>query len=479
LTVWLLVGLGLLLTAGGLVLNRTITSHLLGEYDEALIAEARSLETLTEERGGKVWLEFADEVMPEFEREKNPDYFQLWLRNGPVLERSESLGTRDLPRSGGPLDRPRLSDLTLPDGRHGRRVEISFHPQPEEEGEGEGPRRARSAAAGAGPVATLTVAQGREELDALLEAVQLTLVLVVLGLLGGTALLVKTVVGLALSPLDNLARQLEGLDADSLGRQAPEVAGAPAELVPVIHHLNGLLARLDASFARERAFSANLAHELRTPLAELRAMTEVALKWPGEASSALEALEEIHGIGLQMESVVVNLLALARSETQGRASEVPLRELAASCWAAVSPEAAAKGMAFHLEVPDGLTLVTDREKLALILSNLFANAVAYGSPGRPVTCSAAAAGDGFALGVRNATADLAPEDLPRLFDRFWRKDAARSDGRHTGLGLALVAALCESLKLQKEARLEGDCFEITLSSSSFLHRTVARVEGSR
>src|SRR6185295_20199934 len=105
--------------------------------------------------------------------------------------------------------------------------------------------------------------------------------------------------------------------------------------------------------------------------------------------------------------------------------------------------------AFRLEVPDGLTIVSDREKLTLILSNLFANAVAYGSPGYPVTCSASAAGDGFALGVRNATADLAPEDLPLLFDRFWRKDAARSDGRHTGLGLALVAALCDSLALRK------------------------------
>lgn len=486
LTVWLLVGLGLLLTAGGLVLNRTITSHLLGEYDEALIAQARSLETLTVERGGKVWLEFADEVMPEFEREKNPDYFQLWLRHGPVLERSRSLGLHDLPRSGGRLDRPRLSDFTLPDGRHGRRVEISFHPQPADE-EAEGERSAKSgtaAVAAAGPVATLTVAQGREELDDLLEAVQLTLVLVVLGLLGGTALLVKTVVGLALSPLDNLARQLEGLDAHSLSQKAPEAADAPAELVPVIHHLNELLARLEASFARERAFSANLAHELRTPLAELRAMTEVALKWPEDSASTSASLEEIRAIGLQMETVVANLLALARWDAKDRAlqtSEVPLRELAASCWTAVSPEAEAKGMAFHLEVPDGLTIVADREKLALILSNLFANAVAYGSPGCPVTCSAAAAGDGFALGVRNATADLGPEDLPRLFDRFWRKDAARSDGRHSGLGLALVAALCDSLALRKEARLDGDCFEITLSGppSSFLHRTAARVEGSR
>ncbi len=118
-------------------------------------------------------------------------------------------------------------------------------------------------------------------------------------------------------------------------------------------------------------------------------------------------------------------------------------------------------MAFQLEIPDDLVLITDREKLALMLSNLFSNAVAYGSPQCPVTCSATANGASFALRVRNCTAALAPEDMPRIFDRFWRKDPARSGG-HTGLGLALVAALCETLGLEKEARLDGGAFEITL-----------------
>jgi two-component system heavy metal sensor histidine kinase CusS len=467
LTVWLLVGMGLLLTAGGLVLSRVISSQLHRDYDAALIAKARSLETLTEEQGDKIWLEFSDKIMPEFERRENPDYFQLWRRNGPVLERSRSLGMRDLPRSGGRLDRPVLSDLVLPDGRRGRRVEISFHPRSEEleeEDEREGKPGSGSEIAAGGPMATLTVAHSREDLDALLASVQVALTLVVLGLLGGTALLVKTVVGIGLAPLDRLAHRLESMGTESLGERLA-VADAPRELAPMIRHLNGLLARLQESFARERAFSANLAHELRTPLAELRAVTDVALKWPEDSSSWTASCAEIRDIGLQMETLVANLLALARSETKGQASEVPLHELAASCWAAVSAEAEAKGMAFCLEIPDGLTIVSDREKLTLILSNLFANAVAYGSPGYPVTCSASAARDGFALGVRNSTADLAPEDLPRLFDRFWRKDAARSDGRHTGLGLALVAALCESLKLQKEARLDGGSFEIILRGS--------------
>ena len=161
---------------------------------------------------------------------------------------------------------------------------------------------------------TLVLAHGREELEAFLLSLQVTLALVAAGLLAGTAVLVRAVLGVGLAPLDDLGLRLEALDAESLGRDAGDRGTPPPSCAPMIRHLNGLLARLNESFAREKAFSANLAHELRTPLAELRAVAEVALKWPDEPSSGPEALAEIRAIGLQMESVVVNLLALARCE---------------------------------------------------------------------------------------------------------------------------------------------------------------------
>src|SRR4029077_6552358 len=103
------------------------------------------------------------------------------------------------------------------------------------------------------------------------------------------------------------------------------------------------------------------------------------------------------------------------------------------------------------------------EKLELILSNLLANAVVYGSPGGRVTCAATASDGRFMLRVANPTTELGPGELPRIFDRFWRRDAARSDGRHVGLGLSLVAALCELLGLHKEAQLRDGVFEIVIS----------------
>ena len=253
------------------------------------------------------------------------------------------------------------------------------------------------------------VAHGREDLDAFLASLHLTLALGVLGLLVGIAILVKSVVGLGLEPLDELAHRLETMDAASLG-EAVVIADAPAELASTIRHLNGLLARLKESFERERTFSANLAHELRTPLAELRAVTDVALKWPDDSSS-MASLHEVRAIGLQMEKLVVNLLALARYDSRQQTvwqSEVHLGEVAAKCWSAVAAEARDQGMPWVLDIPEDLAIVTDREKLELILSNLLSNAIAHGTPGTPVTCAAALSGGGFTLRVANSTTELTP-----------------------------------------------------------------------
>jgi two-component system sensor histidine kinase QseC len=462
LTVWLLAGIGLLLAAGGLLLDRVISARLLREHDAALLDKARSLVNLTElKKDGQVWLESSEELLPEFAAAREPSYFEIWQGDGSVVERSRSLGRHDLARTGSRLDHPRLSGLILPDGRCGRQAEISFHPRAEiDEDQKEEP-----APAAGSPVVTLAVAQSREDLDALLASLRVALAVVVLALLAGTAVLVKFAIDLGLAPLVGLARRLEGMDAESLS-ETLEAADAPAELAPVIQHLNGLLARLDSSFARERSFSANLAHELRTPLAELRTVAEVALKWPDDPASWEASLHEIRGIGLQMEKVVGNLLTLARCDARQQMverSEVPLRELAASCWTTVAVEAGEKGMTLDLDIPAGMTVRTDREKLSLILANLFANAVAHGSPGKPVACAANGA---FTLRIGNFTERLTADDLPRIFDRFWRKDPARTGGRHIGLGLALVAALCDLLAIEKEARLRDGYFEISLSQPS-------------
>jgi signal transduction histidine kinase len=482
LTLWLTAGAGLLLVAAGLALHMTIGSRLEREFDKALMAKATSLMALTEQENGEVWLEVASPEMPEFDGSERPEYYQLWLGDDSVIERSRSLGNWDLPLSDVRLGGlPLLRNFTLPDGRPGRLIEITFYPRHEQYEELErqkGPVPVLPTPPGSRQ-ATVVVARGRGDLDAFLASLRMTLLLFVAGLIAAMAVLVKLSLDAGLAPLDRLGSRLKAMHADSL--DAPlESEDAPAELVPLIARLEELLARLRESFRREREFSANLAHELRTPLAELRALADVALKWPEDAGRP-DLFEDVRGIGLQMERIVLNLLTLARYDGRQDSvsvSEVPLHELAESCWSPFAREAGRKAVSLHLEIPDGLTVVTDREKLSLILTNLFSNAVAYGSPGGPVTCSAVAAQGQFALRIANPTGSLLPEDLPRIFDRFWRKDPARTGGQHAGLGLTLVSALSGLLGLKVEARLASGTFEITLLGplDGALPQLPARVE---
>jgi signal transduction histidine kinase len=470
LTVWLLGGAGLLLALGALALARVTDLRLEKEFDDALVTKALSLATLTEQEDGRVWLESADESRPEFKPGPGAEYFQLWRADGGVIARAPSLGQGDLPaRAGGPLDLPLLQDRRLPDGRQGRAVQIRFNPR-NEEAESDGRVVADPPPPPANPVppVTLVLARSRASLDAFLSFLHAALAGFVLLLLAGMALLVRLSLAAGLAPVDRLAARLRELDAESLDRRL-DAAETPTELAPVVEHLNGLLERLGASFARERTFSANLAHELRTPLAELRTLSEVALRWPDDTAALTEALTDIHAAGLQMESIVVNLLDLARCEGGlhvVRSGELVLSQAVEECWTKVEDEADGKGITLAHQIPAELAITTDREKLDRILVNLLSNAVAYSPAGSEVRCAAHADGSGFALSVSNPTEALEQADLPLLFDRFWRKDAARAEARHAGLGLPLVAAFCALLGIAVEARLSAErVFEIRLQST--------------
>jgi two-component system sensor histidine kinase QseC len=137
------------------------------------------------------------------------------------------------------------------------------------------------------------------------------------GLLAGLTLwLVPGVLWHGLRPLERLGEQAGRIDSSALGEGARfPVDGLPVELQSIARRLNDLLGRLGESLARERRFSANLAHELRTPLAELRSLAECAIKWPDARDSAMD--HEVLAIARHMETLATHLLTLARGE-QGR-----------------------------------------------------------------------------------------------------------------------------------------------------------------
>jgi two-component system sensor histidine kinase QseC len=408
---------------------------LTAEFDNALSSTARSLAMVTRFADGKVEIDFEDELMPEFERASSTAFFHLRLASGETVEQSPSLRGAGLPLRFGGAGRPAFWNLTLPNGREGRAVGIVFVPEPADE--------RNEAPSSAIPAATLVIARDRTTLDRSLFMLRALLIGAGLISVGGILVIVNRAVIRGLLPLAEVGERSARIDASTLDARFP-IEQMPAELRPICERLNDLLARLEKAFERERRFSSDVAHELRTPLAELRSLAEVALRWPGGDSEAVESFRDALGIAQQMESVVVALLTIARSE-QGRQSVVfgpiDLAELVEETWGRFTPLAAGKRLAVAIDLTPDTIIQTDRNLLRIVLENLFSNTVDYTPDGGRIHIAIRRDEGCVQLAIENTTSDLQPADLPQLFERFWRKDNARTDGNHAGLGLSITREL--------------------------------------
>lgn len=470
LTVGLLTGFCILWASAGAGLYLNLRAGLLAEFDATLLARAQALSALTRQEKGNVELDFPGELIPGFERGRPVDYFQMWRADGTTLEQSPSLEGNQLSYQAGVTETPRYSDLTLPDGLPGRSVSLRFIPQGSEEAPDLPP------AQGAETSVVLAVALHRTGLDHRLNLLATTL-LVVGGLLAvATGFGVPAFVRRGLSPLDGLAEQAATIDVASLQLRFL-TADLPAELLPICGRLNELLARLQASFERERQFSADLAHELRTPIAELRSLAEVALKWPEEPAATTRALQETLEIALQMDSIVTGLLTLARCEAglqQRSCASIRVAALLEEIWEALTDPARRKQLAVSWDVAEDAWVETDPAMFRSILTNLLANAVEYSPEGGSIHVRFETGDAPWQITVSNTVDNITPAEVPHLFERFWRRDPARSSSIHNGLGLALARAFAELLGLEINAQLTAsNTLTFTLRAQSASARSTS------
>jgi two-component system heavy metal sensor histidine kinase CusS len=289
----------------------------------------------------------------------------------------------------------------------------------------------------------LQVAFDRTYEEALLEGYRRNL-----GAVLAVALLACILVGYriarrGLRPLADMARTAGRIRATTLHERMP-AGGMPAELLVLAGTFNEMLDRLELSFRRLGQFSADIAHELRTPVNNLRGQAEVAL---GQSRSAEEyrdtlasCLEECDRLGRLIDS----LLFLARAEdpqTRIVQERVDLaRELAGvrDYYEAAAEEAGAR----LVVVAGAVTADLDRTLLQRAVGNLVANALAHTPRGGTVTLAARAEGGGVVVEVADTGSGIPAEHLPHVFDRFYRADQARTGSvAHVGLGLSIVKGI--------------------------------------
>ncbi len=470
LTIQILVGTLVMLFIAGAIFLGVIHRRLVANFDAMLGAEAATLARNAERKGRLIVWDVPDDYSVGSRENAEPAYCQMFLADGTVVGLSQTLGVDNLPRLAGRADV--VWDATLPNGRHGRMLQKTFHPtadNAESQAAPDDPHEQTFTIPAtldpAGVDLVLVVARSRERLDGLITSLYVSGAAVAVGLAGALAGLVRVAIGRGLRPIAEINAQIAAIAPDALSARL-QVASPPVELAAVETAVNRLLERVERAFEKERRFSSDLAHELRTPIAELRTACEVGARWPDDPESTRQFFSDTRATALHLEKIVTTLLTLSRCE-EGKAPvharRIEVQTLVRSCWQHAAADVAEKRLRFEERIAPGLTIESDEDKLEMVIRNLLENAVAHGEPGTVVECLAAATPNGVELRIINTALDLEPADLEHLFDRFWRKEAARSDRQHVGLGLAITRALCEVLGIRVQVDLrDGNRFEARL-----------------
>ena len=433
------------LVGGGLYLY--LAHVLTAAFDRTLLEQGRLLaarvdQEVTPAGPGPLEFEYAQGSRPEYAADAPPGsrvYFELIAPDGSVLARSDSLrgGAEALPARPVAVPPPGevryvLADVELPSDTDGRALTLRF--RPDAEGRDDQGRTVITPDAPAG-VATLVLAASREPLDRMLAGV-------LLGLTGGgvaLALVAAAVAWLtlrrAMRPLDRWAAAVSQIDP-ALPDGPPVGRDAPRELRPVADKLDDLLRRVAETLARERRFTDDAAHELRTPLAEMRAAAEVALRRPALESASRQTFEDVAASAVHMGRLVEALLSLRRA---GRcAANTEAADVAEVVRQAAGRASAGNGREWILDVPPCLCREVDAALLAAAVENLLGNAAAHAAGAGEVRVTLVGEPGQIVLCVSNPAEGLTPLFAERACEPFWRADAARGDEGHFGLGLTLV-----------------------------------------
>jgi len=255
------------------------------------------------------------------------------------------------------------------------------------------------------------------------------------------ALLIWLLVGRGLRPLGDIARAIGARVPSSL-EPLPE-AGLPGEIQPMVAELNGLLSRLGDALETQKQFTADAAHELRSPLTALQLQVQLVERAQSDVERR-EALEQLKTGIRRASRLVEQLLTMARLDpaaAQAR-SAVDLDALAASVAADFETLAGAKRIGLRLGRVEPARAAGVPEALRTLLGNLVDNALRYTPEGGSVTIDAFTEDGRAALAVTDSGPGIPPEERERVFDRFYRLPGSGAQG--SGLGLAIVSRIAES-----------------------------------
>jgi two-component system, OmpR family, sensor kinase len=279
------------------------------------------------------------------------------------------------------------------------------------------------------------------------------------------------VAGHALRPIQTISKAAWQISQGNLKERIP-LSGSGNELHELAKVLNTTFGRLYDSLERQRQFTADASHELRTPVTIILSETQRMLKMKRSQQEYADSFEICHMAGLRMKKLVENLLLLAREDAGGKPNQPEecrldtfLEELSAP-FAALAAE---KAIRIELRV-DPIKITTDVFKLSIVLNNLISNAVFHHQGHGNITIKTKKNAEAIGIAIEDDGPGIRKKDLPHIFERFYRGDKSRASNEvHAGLGLAVCQAMAKDLQGEVTVKSEwgqGSVFTLRLPAGS-------------
>ena len=304
---------------------------------------------------------------------------------------------------------------------------------------------AAAAVGGSAQTDTMQIAIDVSQQEALLARYRQRFWVILLGTLVIFPLVGYQIAWRGIRPVREVATTARHISSTNLHeRIQPE--GYPSELASLADTFNEMLDGLEESFERISRFSADIAHDLRTPVNNIRGEAEVALARARTVDEYREVLGSCLEEAVRLSDLIGDLLFLARAESplaHLHRESINVGELLSGIREYYEAPAADRGVSLSTVVPyEPVIAQLDRTLLQRAVGNLVSNALAHTPPGKSVVLGASVESAGVRIEVSDAGVGIPPEALPRVFDRFFRVDESRSQASGgTGLGLAIVQSI--------------------------------------
>lgn len=442
------IGIGLLFPVLSASIYLMVRHSLYAELDQSLRETASILSTQIEYEDGHIVFEWQEGIGTN-STVTDRALFQYWNGATGLTTRSPALSGDNLPRFTGPEGSPVIETVAIP-GRHehARAIGLLVFPymMPEEEA-------AMKATGGSfDPKAfphTIVVAR---DLSPVLRTLAELAAILSIGTLVTLALgfiVIDRAIRSSLSPIAALTAQVRSRSGESLDSPIVLPGGIPSELTPLAESFDTLFSRVAAIRNRERDFIRHASHELRTPIAGLSAVTELALSRPRSPEEYVRHLESCAMSASQLGNLVTRLSALARiggGNTPPESVPLALRETLSTTLAEFAPALTAANITVSITPAQGdFTALADDTLTRLILRNLIDNTASYSPPGSNASIRFSEKNDRCEISFANPATGL-PDNPDRLFEPLFRRDHSRTESTHLGIGLTLSREAAQAMR---------------------------------